>query len=124
MEQNDQELTNEELALIEVIIKNRFASNMQLAEITGLDRRTIAKIKSRPHVDARIKDFTMSNIERFQDLTEKALEVAEVLMDNSDAQTAWNAAKPFVESLKTNKVDLDAKVQVIPPINISFTNEP
>jgi len=71
---------------------------------------TIAKIKSKPHIQAKIQDFTRSNIERFQEIQEEALEVYAELMKSENDVMRLTAAKPFVESLKTTKIDLDAKV--------------
>lgn len=111
-------LSAEEMSLVEIIIKNPFASNIRLAEITGLHRHTIFKIKNRPHVQDKIKEFSLSNIEKFQEIQEKALNIADELMDSEKDYIKWQAAKPFVESLETTKLEVDSDQDLTPIINL------
>lgn len=112
----------DELHLIEVIIKNPFVSDVKLAELTGLHRTTIAKIKDRSHVKDKIKDYVVSNIERFQQIQEKALNFAEKIIDSEDESVTnfmkWQAAKPFVDSLKTTKLEVESDAGQIPVFNL------
>jgi hypothetical protein len=89
-----------------------------LSELTGLERRTVARIKSRPHVQEKIKNFTLSNIERFHEIQIKALNIAEELMDSDKESIRWQAAKPFIESLKTTKIEVDSENNQIPIFNL------
>lgn len=106
-------LTPEELNLIELIIKNPFMPDVKLAELTGIHRTTISKMKSRPHIQEKIKEFTISNIERFNEIQSEALEVMHGLFASESDLIRLQAAKTFVEGLKTTKIEAEISGKIV-----------
>lgn len=107
-----EQFTPEELQLIELVIRTPTISKTKLAENMDLARNTIIGIYNRPHVQAEIKKYQMSNIDRFIELQSESLECLSELMENPDPSIRLQASKTFADALKTLKIEHAGEVGV------------
>lgn len=106
------QLTPEELQLVNYVIQTPTISKTKLAELMDVNRKTIIAMYDRPHVQAEIKKYQMSNIDRFIELQSESLECLSELMVNPDPSIRLQASKTFADALKTLKIEHAGEVGV------------
>jgi len=104
-ETNSDKFTPEELQLIGLVIKTPTITKTKLAQVMKLGRGKIIEIYNREHVQNKIKDYQLSNIDKFNELQTEALEGISKLFKSKKEIIRLQAYRPFVEALKTIKLE-------------------
>lgn len=101
--------------IIQIVMSEPCIMNTELAERLGKTRQTISTHRNSEAVQAVLNEVRESDIDRFMELRQQALERAEKLMKSDNETVAASVVKEFLKSIVPTQIEIKNPE----PINIT-----